>query len=156
MKIKAVSGTPEVFYALWSHIHTLWGNYNSDITINKFWLLLNLIKSKNTAFLPQTCFSCSLSMAMAATLNPVTSAWNYSCLFSPSPLPLPYILIYIQIKYRSINRIRYTFIIFYLYPYLIRQTVIRQIHLYYVFITIYKVLLNVPPVQHLHPTYHFL
>ena len=29
-------------------------------------------------------------------------------------------------------------------------------HLYYVFITIYKVLLNVPPVQHLHPTYHFL
>ena len=49
-----------------------------------------------------------------------------------------------------------SFIIFYLYPYLIRQTVIRQIHLYYVFITIYKVLLNVPPVQHLHPTYHFL
>ena len=57
-----------------------------------------------------------------------------------------YILIYIQIKYRSISRIRYTFIIFYLYPYLIRQTVIRQIYLYYVFITIYKVLLNVPPV----------
>ena len=60
---------------------------------------------------------------------------------------MAYIFIYKLIKYRSINRIRYTFIIFYLYPYLIRQTVIREIYLYYVFITIYKVLLIVPPVD---------
>ena len=59
---------------------------------------------------------------------------------------LNFLIIYKLIKYRSINRIRYTFIIFYLYPYLIRQTAIRQIYLYYVLIIIYIVLLIVPSV----------